>query len=221
MQPILLGRDDALLIVDVQNDFLPGGSLAVERGDEVIPPINRLIGMYVEHGLPVYVSRDWHPPGHISYDERGDPWPAHCIAHTHGAAFPDALLLPPGAVVISKAGKREADAYPAFEGTTLPEQLRLRGIERLAVCGLARDYCLLNTVTDALALGLKVLLVQDAIRTVNLQPGEHQRAVAPMIERGALPVRLTVPGEFGQPILVEDEAPAARGQRMAAATSRR
>jgi len=206
MRPITLGRADALLIVDVQNDFLPGGSLAVERGDEVIEPINRLIGMYRDHGLPVYASRDWHPAGHMSFKERGGPWPPHCIAHTSGAAFPDTLALPPGTVVISKADTRDADAYSAFEGTNLAEQLRLRGIKRLAVGGLATDYCVLNTVRDALALGFEVLLVQDAVRGVNVRPGDHERAIAEMLERGAVPVRVTVPGQFGVPILVEDEA---------------
>jgi len=206
MHPITLGRGDALLIVDVQNDFLPGGSLAVERGDEVIEPVNRLIGMFRDHGLPVYASRAWHPAGHVSFKEQGGPWPPHCIAHTSGAAFPDALALPPGAVVISRSGTREADACSAFEGTSLAGQLRLRGIKRLAVGGLATDYSVLDTVRDALELGFEVLLVQDAIRAMNVRPGDHERAFTAMLERGAVPVRLTVPGQFGVPVLVEDEA---------------
>jgi nicotinamidase/pyrazinamidase len=211
MHPITLGRTDALLIVDVQNDFLPGGGLAVERGDEVIEPINRLIGLYGEHGLPVYASRDWHPLGHCSFKDAGGPWTPHCIAHTPGAAFPDALALPPSAVIISKARTRGADAYSAFGGTALAGQLRLRGIERLAVCGLATDYCVLNTVRDALALGFDVLLVQDAIRAVEVEPGDGKRAVASMRARGAVPVRLTVPGAYGEPVLIADEALAHAG----------
>jgi nicotinamidase/pyrazinamidase len=211
MHPITHSREDALLILDVQNDFLPGGSLAVERGDEVIEPINRLIAMYGAHGLPVYASRDWHPARHVSFREQGGPWPVHCVAHSRGAAFHEKLALPPGAVVISKARTREAEAYSAFHGTRLAQHLRLRGIKRLAVCGLATDYCVLNTVLDARSLGFDVLLVTEAMRSVNVNPGDGERAIAAMLERGAVPVRLTAPDEYGEVILVEDEVLAAAG----------
>jgi nicotinamidase/pyrazinamidase len=205
MRPITPSRGDALLIVDVQNDFLPGGSLAVAHGDEVIDPINRLIELYRQHALAVYASRDWHPYGHCSFAEQGGPWPPHCIAHTRGAAFPDRLALPPETVVLSKARTREADAYSAFRSTGLAQHLRMRGIERLAVCGLATDYCVLNTVTDALSLGFKVFLVLDAIRAVDACPGDGARAIHSMVERGARPVRLAPPSP-APPTLLEDEA---------------
>jgi nicotinamidase/pyrazinamidase len=213
MRPINLTRGDALLVVDVQNDFLPGGALAVPDGDAVIAPTNLLLRLYGEHGLPVYASRDWHPPGHISFTPRAGPWPQHCVAHTPGAAFPDALALPPDVVVISKATTRDADAYSAFRGTTLAEQLRAHGVERVAVCGLATDYCVLNTVSDALAAGFRVLLVLDAIRAVDVQAGDGERAIALMKQRGAVPVRTRPPSLLHEAALLE-EASAAPGHLL-------
>lgn len=205
MRAITPTRADALLIVDVQNDFLPGGSLAVAHGDEVIEPINRLIGLYRQHALPVYASRDWHPFGHSSFAEQGGPWPPHCIAHTSGAAFPERLALPPETVILSKAKRREADAYSAFRETGLADHLRMRAIKRIAVCGLATDYCVLNTVNDALALGFEVLLVLEAIRAVDACPGDGERAIRTMTGRGAKPVHLAGPSRDVS-MLLEDEA---------------
>jgi nicotinamidase/pyrazinamidase len=193
MHPITLTRNDGLLIVDVQNDFLPGGALAVDQGDAVIAPINRLIALYGAHGLAIHASRDWYPPDHCSFQAQGGPWPPHCIAHSHGAAFPDALALPPDTVVVSKAQQRGTDAYSAFRETALADQLRAHGVERLAVCGLATDYCVVNTVTDALALGLRVLLVLDAVRAVEVRPGDGTRAIELMARRGAALVRSVPP----------------------------
>jgi nicotinamidase/pyrazinamidase len=189
MKPIVLTRADGLIIVDVQNDFLPGGALPIRRGDDVIGPTNRLIALYREQGLPVYASRDWHPPDHCSFKAQGGPWPPHCVAHTHGAAFPEALHLPADAAIISKAATRGSDAYSAFRETTLADQLHALGIERIAVCGLATDYCVLNTVTDALALGFRVIVVLDATRAVNAAPGDGERAIRQMAERGAVLVK--------------------------------
>jgi nicotinamidase/pyrazinamidase len=190
MRPISLTGADALLILDVQNDFLPGGSSAVAHGDAVIGPANQLLALYQAQRLPIFAARDWHPFGHSSFVEQGGPWPAHCVANTPGADFPAQLALPPDAVLISKGQQHEADASSAFRGTGLAHQLRQRGIGRLAVCGLATEYCVLNSVSDALALGFRVLLVLDAIRAVDACPGDGERAIARMIERGAVPVRL-------------------------------
>ena len=181
---------DALLIVDVQNDFLPGGSLAVSHGDEVIPVLNRYIGEFAAQGLPVYATRDWHPQQHCSFRAKGGPWPPHCIANTHGAEFAAALRLPPGATVISKATSLDKDAYSGFEGTDLDPRLRAVGIRRLFIGGLATDYCVLNTVRDALQLGYAVMLLTDAIRAVDVQPGDGQRAEVEMAGLGALPITL-------------------------------
>jgi nicotinamidase/pyrazinamidase len=190
MSAIVLGGGDALLIVDPQVDFLPGGSLGVPQGDEVLAPINRLIDLYRAAGLPVYASRDWHPALHCSFADQGGPWPVHCVAGSEGARFSDALQLD-DAIIVSKAETVELDAYSAFNGTGLAETLRARGVERLAVCGLATDYCVLNTVVDALAAGFGVLLVSEAIRAVNVHAGDGERAFGRMLDAGAVPVTLT------------------------------
>ena len=176
---------DALLIVDVQNDFLPGGSLAVPRGDSVVPVLNRYLEIFAEQDLPVYATRDWHPPLHCSFRAQGGPWPPHCVAKTSGAAFAAALQLPPAAVIVSKATTVEHDAYSGFQDTDLDTMLHSARIRRLFVGGLATDYCVLDTVRDALRLGYRVLLLGDAIRAVNVQPGDGQRAEAEMLKLGA------------------------------------
>ena len=183
---------DALLIVDVQNDFLPGGSLAVSHGDAVVPVLNRMIDVFMAQGLPVVATRDWHPQAHCSFGEQGGPWPPHCVAGTQGAAFAAALRLPADAVVISKATTPDKDAYSGFEGADLDQRLRGVGVRRLFVGGLATDYCVLNTVRDALRLGYDVCLLSDAIRAVDVQSGDGQRAEAEMLGLGAH--RMTIEG---------------------------
>jgi nicotinamidase/pyrazinamidase len=198
MSAIHLGKEDALLVIDMQYDFLPGGSLGVQGGHEVIAPVNRLLALYGEQHLPVFASRDWHPANHCSFKEQGGPWPPHCVAGTHGAAFAHELALPDDMVVISKADKPDADAYSAFNGTTLATRLRERGIRRVAVVGLATDYCVLSTVTDALEEGFETLVVPEAMRAVDVKPGDGTRALDRMVARGASIVRL---GEHGMMML--------------------
>ncbi|MCK4536156.1 MAG: nicotinamidase [Desulfuromonadales bacterium] len=178
-------RGDALIIVDVQNDFLPGGSLAVPDGDAVIPPLNLYIDTFHGRGLPIYATRDWHPADHCSFREQGGAWPPHCVAGTEGAAFAPGLHLPDDAVIISKAKLPEKNSYSGFSRTDLAENLKTRTITRLFIGGLATDYCVLNTVQDALTEGFEVLLIEDAIRAVNVQPGDGQRAVNEMLRSGA------------------------------------
>lgn len=190
MNPLQLESGDALIVVDMQVDFLPGGALAVPRGDEVIEPVNRLMALFRRQGLPVYASRDWHPEHHVSFAARGGPWPPHCVAGTHGASFSDRLDFPPDTVVVSKADTADADAYSAFNGTGLAETLRARGVRRVVVCGLATDYCVLNTANDARAHGFEVLVVPDAMRAVDVQAGDGERAIADMVARGARSVAL-------------------------------
>lgn len=189
-EDLTLRQGDALVIVDVQNDFLPGGSLAVQGGDKIIPPFNRYIEAAQEKGLPIFATRDWHPPKHCSFKERGGPWPPHCVVDTKGAEFSSELSLPPSAVVISKGIEVEKDAYSGFEGTDLDERLRSAGVNRVLIGGLATDYCVFNTVKDAVKHGYEVLLLQDAIAAVNVQSGDGEKAIAEMTSLGATPITL-------------------------------
>lgn len=181
---------DVLLVTDIQNDFLPGGSLAVAGGDEVVPVLNRYVDAFVAQGLPVYATRDWHPPGHCSFYEQGGPWPVHCVQGTPGSAFSTALRLPPDTTVISKATLQNEEAYSSFHGTDLDSHLRTDGIRRLFIGGLTTDYCVLNSVKDARGLGYEVFVLADAIRAVNVQPGDGQRAEAEMTSVGARRITL-------------------------------
>jgi nicotinamidase/pyrazinamidase len=182
---LALRPDDALLIVDVQRDFLPGGSLAVAGGDAVIAPLNDCIARFVEHRLPVFASRDWHPVGHCSFRSAGGPWPPHCVADSAGAAFAAALQLPPRAIVVAKGTTRERDDYSAFGHTDLHARLRDGHVLRLVVGGLATDYCVRATVLDALALGYQVVVLRDAVAAVDAQPGDGTAALQAMQAAGA------------------------------------
>ena len=181
---------DALIIVDVQNDFLSGGALAVPGGHEIIPPLQRYLLLFIERGLPVFLTQNWHPPDHCSFHTQGGPWPQHCIAHTPGAQFPDSLQLPPTAVVISKGTDPTREAYSGFQGTALHDRLQAARIVRLFIGGLATDYCVLETVRDARTLGYEVCLLVDAIRPVNVLPDDGRRAEEAMVLAGAIPLSL-------------------------------
>lgn len=187
---IALSAADALVIVDVQNDFVAGGSLAVTHGHEVVPVLNRYIEAFDAAGLPVFATRDWHPADHCSFKARGGPWPSHCVAETPGAAFVPALALPASASIVSKATERDRDAYSGFAGTDLEARLRHGGVKRVFVGGLATDYCVLNTVRDARLLGFEVVLLTDAVAAVNAAPGDGPKALAEMLRLGARPLVL-------------------------------
>lgn len=176
---------DALLLVDVQRDFLPGGSLAVPGGDAVVPVLNAWLRRFALARLPVFATRDWHPPQHCSFRPAGGPWPVHCVAGTPGAAFAPELALPADAVVVSKAQDPGQDAYSGFAGTPLAERLRAAGVRRLLVGGLATDYCVAHTVLDALAAGFEVVLLTDAVRPVDARPGDGAAAIERMRQGGA------------------------------------
>lgn len=181
---------DALLVIDVQNDFLPGGALAVPVGDEVIDPLNRYAERMAAVSGGVWATRDWHPEDHCSFTAQGGLWPPHCVQDTAGAAFSPLLRLPEGSVVVSKATEPDVDHYSGFGGTDLHEQLQANGVKRVFVGGLATDYCVLNTVKDALKLGYQTLVLLDGIRAVDVNPGDGQKAIDEMIELGATAVRL-------------------------------
>ena len=188
---VRLKPGDALVIVDVQNDFLPGGALPVPQGDEVVPVLNEYIHRFRQAGLPIVATRDWHPPDHCSFQAQGGPWPAHCVQGTPGADFAPGLELPDEALVVSKATESDQEAYSGFQGTDLDARLREMGVRRLFVGGLATDYCVKQTVLDALRLGYQVYLLTDAIRAVDVHPGDGEAAINEMRRAGALPLTLS------------------------------
>jgi nicotinamidase/pyrazinamidase len=172
---------DALIIVDVQNDFCPGGALAVPQGDEVITTINRLLK---QRWLSV-ATMDWHPAEHSSFEPHGGPWPPHCVQGTTGAELHPDLDADSIQLTITKASRHDKDAYSGFDGTDLAIILREKGIERVVVCGIATDYCVKATAHDALKEGFEVFVLEDAIRGVEVNPGDSQRAIEELRRAGA------------------------------------
>jgi nicotinamidase/pyrazinamidase len=162
-----LGPDDALLLVDVQEDFCPGGALAIDGGDGVVPVLNRWIDAACERGIPIYASRDWHPRRHPSFRDQGGPWPPHCIQGTAGAELHAKLAVPADAVAIVKGTRLDRDQYSAFDETGLAKQLARDGVRRLWVGGLALDVCVAATVRDALAAGFEVHVLVAGTRPVS------------------------------------------------------
>jgi nicotinamidase/pyrazinamidase len=189
-----ISATDALVIVDVQNDFLPGGVLAVPAGDQIIAPLNRVAAAFAEAGQPVFATRDWHPPDHCSFRLRGGIWPAHCVAGTFGAEFAPSLRLPATVSVISKAQESNRDAYSGFDGTELNAHLCDMRIQRIYVGGLATDYCVVSTVRDALRLGFKVVVLEDCVRAVNVNADDGARAADAMRTLGAITIQSTTLG---------------------------
>jgi len=170
--------------VDVQHDFLPGGALGITGGDAVVEPLNRMLGAWHRRGLPVFLSRDWHPVGHCSFAAQGGPWPEHCVAGSPGAEFSRQLTRSPADIVISKATRVDKDAYSALDGTPLADALQARGITRLFIGGLATDYCVRATGLDARRAGLDVVVLADAVGAVNVEPGDGDRALAELAAAG-------------------------------------
>ena len=171
---------DALLIVDLQNDFCPGGALAVPDGDQIVPIVNAIIPYFSK----LYVSQDWHPRNHISFRDQGGIWPPHCVADTKGAELhPD--LEAGKAIQIRKGTDPQSEAYSGFQGTNLVEMLHNAGVERLFICGLATDYCVKATALDALSAGFHVVVLVDAVRGVEVNPGDSQKAIDDMRQAGA------------------------------------
>lgn len=182
----MLRDGDALLVVDVQRDFMPGGRLAVPGAAAVLGPLNACLNEFVARRLPVFASRDWHPPGHCSFQVWGGPWPEHCVAGTRGAAFAQGLNLPPDVTVISKGSDFGTDAPSAFAGTDFHAQLGALGVRRLFIAGVATDYFALATAADARELGFGVFLLSDALAGIGARPADGLRAFERMQRSGAV-----------------------------------
>ncbi len=187
---------DALVVVDVQNDFCPGGALAVPEGDRVVPVLNDYAARFARVGAPVFASRDWHPARTRHFAAQGGAWPPHCVQDTRGAELHPGLALPVGTELISKGMDPEDDAYSCFQaeredGMPFAAVLGECGAGRLFVGGLATDYCVKATVLDALKEGFEVIVLEDAVRAVDVNPGDGARALAEMKSAGAGVVRLS------------------------------
>jgi nicotinamidase/pyrazinamidase len=184
-------KKSALIVVDVQNDFCPGGALGVRGGDQIVPVLNRYIEKFSRARLPIIATRDWHPEKTSHFKSGGGPWPAHCIRQTQGAEFHADLKLGEEAVVVSKGTAPDEDGYSAFQardisGTTLAELLRRSGVETIFIGGLATDYCVKYTVLDGLQHGFRAVVLGDAIRGVDLDPNDSRRALNEMSAAGAV-----------------------------------
>lgn len=186
---IKLDKHTALVVVDTQNDFCPGGALAVAEGDKVVPVLNKYIEKFRKASAPIIFTRDWHPPDHSSFKEQGGPWPPHCVQNSEGAKFHADLNVPPEGEIVSKADKRD-EAYSFFQGTDLALKLHQRGIKTLFVGGLATDYCVKETVLDGLKYGFDVFHLDDASRGVNVNPDDSERALYEMVVAGAKRISL-------------------------------
>lgn len=173
----------ALLIIDFQNDFCPGGALAVTGGDEIAEPITRLVASG-RFDL-VVATRDWHPPDHASFEPEGGPWPVHCVQGTAGAELHPAIGEIALDAVVDVGREREDEGYSGFEKSDLARTLREHGVERVFVCGLATDYCVRASTIDACAEGFDTTLVEDAVRAVDVEPGDGERAIEEMRAAGA------------------------------------
>lgn len=178
-----IAHNDAVLAIDVQKDFCPGGALAIKDGDDIVPLLNRWIDAAFLKGVPVYLSRDWHPINHPSFKDAGGPWPPHCIQDTDGARFHPDLKRPENSIVVTKGVRFDIDQYSVFDRTGLADRLKQDGIRRLWVGGLAQDVCVLHSVLDALKEGFAVKVIGAATRPVSAEDG--RKALDKMRNAGA------------------------------------
>ena len=181
---------DALVVVDLQNDFCPSGALAVHDGDAIVPVVNRYLERFESAGASVFLTRDWHPAVTTHFQAYGGIWPPHCVQGTRGAEFHPGLKPPARVEVVSKGMDPTRDSYSAFHaedasGRPLPDVLAARGIRRLYVCGLATDYCVRASALDASKEGFEVVVLTDAIGAVDLKPGDGAHAIHEMQQAGA------------------------------------
>lgn len=175
-----IGRGDALIVVDVQNDFLPGGSLAVADGERIFEPINAIMPLFDV----VVATRDWHPRDHPHFIDHGGPWPYHCVQNTHGAEFAQRLDRTHVDFVVDKGTEAPWHGYDAFERTGLAQSLTERAVTRVFVCGLATDYCVKATALASAREGFETTLVADAVAAVNVKPGDEPEALDQMRRAG-------------------------------------
>lgn len=185
----MLHGKPALLIVDLQNDFCPGGALPVPDGDAVVPRVNHTIELFERRRLPIFASRDWHPRETKHFKAFGGAWPPHCIQKTKGARFHPDLRLPKQAVIVSKGMDPEEDSYSAFqavtrEGRDLESVLHDFGVGELFLCGLAADYCVRASALDGAKRGFRTWVLEDAVRGVDMKPGDSLAALEDMKGHG-------------------------------------
>lgn len=171
----------ALLIIDFQNDFTSGGALEVPGGDQIAEPITRLAPRF-DH---VFATRDWHPADHASFETEGGPWPVHCVQGTPGAELHPAMRGVEVEEIVDVGAEREDEGYSGFEKSRLEDLLRERGVGEVAVVGLATDYCVRASAIDAARLGFETTVITDAIRAVDVNPGDGARALEEILEAGA------------------------------------
>lgn len=181
----MIPTGSALIVVDVQRDFCPGGALPAKEGDKVVPGLNRVIKAFDEAGLPIFFTRDWHPPDHRSFASQDGRWPPHCVQGSEGAKFHPGLNIPPKAQVVSKGTDPAAEAYSGFQGTDLEWRLKTYGVTRIFVGGLATDYCVKETSLDARRAGFEVFVLKDCVRAVDAQKGDGARALIEIRKAGA------------------------------------
>jgi nicotinamidase-related amidase len=186
-----ISKKDSLIIVDVQKDFCPGGALPVPEGDRIIPTLNKYINTFRRAKAKIFATRDWHPPNHMSFKPFGGMWPSHCVQNTEGAESHPDLKLPEEATIISKATNPRKESYSGFDGTELEAELRKEDITRVFVGGLATDYCVKNTVLDALRLGFETVLLDDAAKGINRNPRDSAEALEEMTRKGATTTRFS------------------------------
>lgn len=180
----ILTKNSALIVVDMQNDFI-NGALAVPNADTIIPIVNEYIKLFEKNNLMIVFTRDWHPENHCSFKENEGIWPKHCVQNTYGAEFHKDLYMPTNKYIISKAFLPDLEAYSAFEKTELDDLLKKNNIDTVFVCGLATDYCVKQTVLSALKLGYKTYLLVDAIKGVDLNNFDSEKAINEMIANKA------------------------------------
>ncbi|MDE1857725.1 MAG: isochorismatase family protein [Thaumarchaeota archaeon] len=175
----------ALLVVDVQNDFCPGGTLAVPRGDSIVPGLNRVISAFTGARLPIFFTRDWHPANHCSFKAQGGIWPPHCVQGTYGAEIHGGVQRPSGSVLINKGDDPGKEAYSGFQGTDLADRLRKLGVKEVFIGGLTIEYCVRTTAEDALRGGFAVHVILDCVKGLEIHTGDSAAAVDEMVRAGA------------------------------------